>query len=144
MLKELLKKEHIIIKDSVEDWKEAVKISTGPLEKSGIVPEDYKDKIIKSAEELGPYFFIAPNVALPHVQYFDKTDVGISLLKLNNKVYYDDEHYAGLFFTFSGKDGTSHIGLIQELALFLSDEKNVNALMNMNSVDEIYDYITTA
>ena len=141
MLKGVLKKDHIVLKDSVDDWKEAVKFSVTPLEKNGIVPEDYKDKIIESVNELGPYIFIAPNIALPHVQYFEKTDVGMSLLKLNHQVTYDEDHYAQLFFTFSGKDGTSHISLIQELAIFLSDEKNVNALINMTTSDEIFHYI---
>lgn len=141
MFKEKLTKNSILVKDSVSDWKEAVYDSVGLLEKNGLVPEDYKEKIVETVEELGPYIFIAPDIALPHVQYFDKTEVGVSLLKLNNKVEFDNERNAVLFFAFSAKDGDSHIQLIQELATFLFDEENVSALKRMDNVDEIYEYI---
>lgn len=141
MFKEKLIRDNILVKDSVVDWEEAVRDSAGLLEQSGAVPSDYKEKIIETVKELGPYIFIAPNIALPHVQYFEKTEVGVSLLKLNNKVEFDDERNATLFFAFSAKDGDSHIQLIQELATFLFDEENVSALMKMDNVDDIYNYI---
>lgn len=141
MFKERLTLENILIKDCVADWKEAINESVQLLEDSGAVPSDYKEKVIQSIEELGPYIFIAPEIAIPHVQYFGKTDVGISLLKVNETVSYDADHEARLFFAFSAKDSKSHMGLIQELAIFLSDEKNVNAILKLETEHEIYDFI---
>lgn len=141
MFKERLTLENILIKDSVADWKEAINESVQLLEDSGAVPSDYKEKVIKSIEELGPYIFIAPEIAIPHVQYFGKTEVGISLLKVNETVSYDADHEARLFFAFSAKDSESHMELIQELAIFLSDENNVNAILELETAAEIYDFI---
>ena len=141
MFKERLTLENILIKDCVADWKEAINESVQLLEDSGAVPSDYKEKVIQSIEELGPYIFIAPEIAIPHVQYFGKTDVGISLLKVNETVSYDADHEARLFFAFSAKDSKSHMELIQELAIFLSDEKNVNAILKLETEHEIYDFI---
>lgn len=141
MFKDILSKDKIKIVDSVSDWKEAVEISIGLLEKDEIVPSDYKTKVIESVNELGPYIFIAPGIAMPHVQYFGGTEIGISLLRLNNEVKYDEENSADLFFAFSAKDSKSHIQMIQELGTFLFDDKNIEALRNRKTVEEIYDYI---
>lgn len=141
MFKDILTKDKIKIVDSVSDWKEAVNISVDLLEKDGIVPNDYKTKVIESVNELGPYIFIAPGIAMPHVQYFGETDIGISLLRLNKEIEYDDENSADLFFAFSAKDSQSHIKMIQELGTFLFDDKNIEALRNKNTPEEIYDYI---
>lgn len=141
MFKDILSKDKIKIVDSVSDWKEAVNFSVGLLEKDGIVPSDYKTKVIESVNELGPYIFIAPGIAMPHVQYFGETEIGISLLRLNNEVKYDDENSADLFFAFSAKDSKSHIQMIQELGTFLFDDKNIEALRNKKTAEEIYDYI---
>lgn len=141
MFKDILSKDKIKIVDSVSDWKEAVEISVGLLEKDDIVPSDYKTKVIESVNELGPYIFIAPGIAMPHVQYFGGTEIGISLLRLNNEVKYDEENSADLFFAFSAKDSKSHIQMIQELGTFLFDDKNIEALRNRKTAEEIYDYI---
>ena len=141
MFKEKLTLENILVKDSVEDWKDAVRESCSLLEASGSAPAEYKEKIIETINEIGPYIFIAPEIALPHVQLFGKTDIGVSLLKLNKSVKYDDERDARLFFAFSAKDGDSHINLIQELAVFLSDDENVSGLLELDSAEDIFDYI---
>lgn len=141
MFKEKLTLENIRVMDSVEDWQTATRESVILLENSGAVPPEYKEKILETIEELGPYIFIAPEIALPHVQYFSKTKIGVSLLKLNKSAEYDDERNARLFFAFSAEDGNSHMTLIQELASFLFDEKNVSAIIGMATESEIYDYI---
>ncbi|EKZ0375145.1 PTS sugar transporter subunit IIA [Enterococcus faecalis] len=141
MLKEKLIRENILVLDSVDHWETAIKESVLLLEKNGSVPPEYKDKIIEAVYELGPYIFIAPEIALPHVQYVENTKVGVSLLKLNQKIDFDSERNARLFFSFSAKDGESHMELIQELALFLSEEQNVNAIINMTNEDDIFNYI---
>lgn len=143
MLKEKLVRDHILVINKVDNWEGAIKESVLLLEKSGTVPSEYKDKIIDAVHELGPYIFIAPEIALPHVQYFEKTKVGISLLKINETVEFDDERKARLFFSFSAEDGESHMRLIQDLAIFLSDETNVNALIGMENESDIYEYIQT-
>lgn len=141
MLKEKLTMDKIKVLDKVDTWEEAVRESVSLLEKDNTVPTEYKDKIIDSVKDLGPYIFIAPEIALPHVQYFDETRVGISLLKLNEEVSYDEDHKARLFFSFSAEDGESHMGLIQGLATFLFQEENVNAILKMDNAKDIFDYI---
>lgn len=141
VFKDILSKDKIKIVENVSDWKEAVNLSVGLLEKDGIVPSDYKTKVIESVNELGPYIFIAPGIAMPHVQYFGETEVGISLLRINREVSYDNEKSADLFFAFSAKDSKSHIKMIQELASFLFDDKNIEALRSKKTTEEIYDYI---
>lgn len=141
MFKEKLTLGKIKVLESVKNWEEAVRRSASLLETDKTVPPEYKEKIISSVEELGPYIFIAPEIALPHVQYFEATKVGVSLLKVNEEVVYDEEHKARLFITFSAEDGESHMGLIQSLATFLFVEDNVSAILSMDNEKDIYEYI---
>lgn len=141
LLKEILLDGNIKVVDNVVDWKDAVRKSCLILESQGAVPEIYKEKVIESVEELGPYIFLAPGVAMPHVQLFGETKVGLSLLKVNEEVEYDSDSKAYLFFAFSAEDGESHINMIQELATFLSDENNVNSLIELETLTDIKDYI---
>ena len=141
MFKELLTIDSIVVREKVENWEEAINESVRILEKKGVVPEDYKEKIIENIKKIGPYIFIAPEIALPHTQYFGKTKVGISLLKLSEEVVFDQERKARLFFAFSAEDGDSHISMIQGLATFLSNEENVTQILSMDRPEDIYNFI---
>jgi ascorbate PTS system EIIA or EIIAB component len=48
------------------DWKEAVKAGTDILVEAGTVTEQYYHEILAGVEELGPYFIMAPGMAMPH------------------------------------------------------------------------------
>lgn len=50
------------------DWKAAVKLGTDLLVKAGAAEERYYEAILKMTEELGPYYVIAPGIAMPHTR----------------------------------------------------------------------------
>ena len=143
MFKELVQADGLVVKEEADDWKEAVRHACAPLVAHGSVPCEYSDEVVKSVEELGPYIFLAPHIAMPHVQLDGKTDLDVAVLKLNHPVVYDDNHEAQLFVAFSARDGQSHIEMIQELATFLIKEKNVDALLKAKCESDIYQYIKT-
>lgn len=67
MLKELLR-DHELIEVGVEakDWKDAVKHGVEVLASEDFVEIEYADSIVESTLTNGPYYVIAPGLALPH------------------------------------------------------------------------------
>ena len=61
---ELLKRENVQIRESAQDWRDAIRISAELLEKHGYIEPRYKEAIIENVENLGPYILIADGVAL--------------------------------------------------------------------------------
>ena len=64
----LIENNSIAINQVATSWREAIKISTDMLVKSGAIEERYYDDIIKNTMEYGPYYIIMPEVAMPHAR----------------------------------------------------------------------------
>lgn len=58
MISEMLKRENVKILDRVDDWKQAIHVSLEPLVRGGYVESRYADEIIRSTEEMGPYYVL--------------------------------------------------------------------------------------
>ena len=88
-LSELLPPERIKLDVKVINWQGAIREAGILLFNSGAVTNEYIDAMVKVAEELGPYFVIAPGIALPHAA----TEAGakqtaLSMIKLSNPIYF--------------------------------------------------------
>lgn len=125
------------VKDRVKDYKEAIKISCDSLEEKGYIKRSYFDAIMNKIEEFGPYFCIAPKIAMPHARPEDgaiKTE--LCVLKLNEPVDFLGKEVR-LFMTLSATDSTSHLKLMQSVAGVCMDENKLNKILNSNNEEEI-------
>lgn len=125
------------VKDKVKDYKEAIKISCDILEEKGFIKKSYFDAIMNKIEEFGPYFCIAPKIAMPHARPEDgaiKTE--LCILKLNEPVDFLGKEVS-LFMTLSATDSTSHLKLMQSVAGVCMDENKLNKILNSNNEEEI-------
>lgn len=125
------------VKDRVKDYKEAIKISCDSLEEKGYIKKSYFDAIMNKIEEFGPYFCIAPKIAMPHARPEDgaiKTE--LCVLKLNEPVDFLGKEVR-LFMTLSATDSTSHLELMQSVAGVCMDEDKLNKILNSNNEEEI-------
>ncbi|MDK2584461.1 PTS sugar transporter subunit IIA [Romboutsia sedimentorum] len=125
------------IKDKVKDYKEAIKISCDSLEEKGYIKKSYFDAIISKIEEFGPYFCIAPKIAMPHARPEDgaiKTE--LCVLKLNEPVDFLGKEVS-LFMTLSATDNSSHLKLMQSVAGVCMNEDKLNKILNSNNEEEI-------
>ena len=57
---------NVRILDRVEDWQQAIHVSLEPLICGGYVEPRYADEIIRSTEEIGPYYVLTEDIALIH------------------------------------------------------------------------------
>lgn len=138
----LLKQENVQICETADNWRDAIKISVLPLEKSGYVESCYKDGIIENIEKLGPYIIIADHIALPHArpeQGAIETQIGITLFRQD--IEFDGrETTARLFVTLAAKDNNSHLDALVQISELLSDEDEVEKILDSPDVQTLYRY----
>ena len=74
------------------DWKDAVKKGVELLVKVGAAEERYYESILQMVSEHGPYFVIAPGVAMPHARpELGGLKTGFALLTLKKPVTFGHE-----------------------------------------------------
>ena len=137
MLSKYLTPESIHLKVPAKTWQEAVQSSGDLLVKTGKCEPRYVDAIIQAAKDMGPYMVIAPGLALMHARPEDGAlQMGISIASLSSPVNFGSEANdpVELIISFCTIDRHSHIKMLEELAVFLMDEKNLTMLRSSDSV----------
>jgi ascorbate PTS system EIIA or EIIAB component len=75
-----------------DDWKDAVRKAVALLEQAGAVESRYFDSIIDVTTQHGPYYVIAPGIAMPHARPEDGVlETGFSLVTLASPVEFGNE-----------------------------------------------------
>lgn len=139
-MSELLKKENIQIQQRAEDWKTAIYMAVSPLVEHGYVEERYADEIINNTHQFGPYYVIAPDIALLHArpeQGVLKTQIAIMVLREPIK-FSPDGYDVRLVITLATTDNMSHLKILRKIGQILSDEEATAKIIASSSVDEIY------
>lgn len=117
------------------DWRQATHTAAGLLETGGCVRAKYKDAIIDTILENGPYMVIAPHVALLHAKpEAGAMRPGMALLVSRegvtfNKRAFDPVH---LIFAFSATDDHSHLRALSELLSLISEPRTVEAMKSLD------------
>ncbi|CAH0345456.1 hypothetical protein BCI9360_01742 [Bacillus sp. CECT 9360] len=140
-LDELIIPENIMLKDSVDSWEEAIRISAEPLIRSGKIKPEYVDAMIRYCEK-DPYIVIGPNIAIPHAAPDDgANEVGMSLLVVKEGVRYTSDYKINLIITISAVDKHQHIHALMQLMNLSGSENERNKLINAVSIEEVHEII---
>lgn len=132
---------NIQIIDSVIDWKESIKIAGKSLLEKNIITGNYINAMIESIEKLGFYVILRDNLAMPHARPEEGAiSTGVSLLKLNNPVYYGDSKVQ-LVFVLATKDANSHLETLMQLMELFQDDESIEKLINSKDYNEILEVI---
>jgi mannitol/fructose-specific phosphotransferase system IIA component (Ntr-type) len=124
----------------VSDWEGAVRAGGKLLADAGICTEVYIDAMVDTVKRLGPYMVLAPGIALAHARPEDGVlKVGISIINLATPVDFGSEANdpVSLVISFGATDKESHIGMLQELATFLMEEKNQELLKTATTIEQV-------
>ncbi|CAH6364316.1 PTS sugar transporter subunit IIA [Pantoea agglomerans] len=135
-----LDNEKIQYVESVTDWQEALVIAGRPLLSEGAISQDYIDAIIQQKEEIGPFFVIAPQIAMPHARPEQGAHkLGLSIVLLGTAVKFDAEENDPVkaIFMFAAPDSNSHIEMNSQLAEVLSDEEIMAQIFNASSKEAL-------
>ena len=136
----------ISIKDSAKNWQEAIDISMSSLLANHYITSDYIKAIKDSTLTNGPYYILAPGVAMPHARPecgAIKTGMSLTLLK-QEVTFADDNEGIKLLIGLSAANSDSHIGAIQALSELLCEEEALTALLAAKSEKQLADIIARA
>ncbi len=137
----LIPPERIALGMEASGWKEAVRIAGSLLVDTGLAEPRYIDGMIRTAEELGPYIVIAPQIALPHARPEDGAlGTGLCLVKLSTPVNFGHPEHdpVSIIFGLVAIDKKVHVRALQTLAEVLSTKDLLEELKATTSVEEIY------
>ena len=116
-------------------------ISTGKLlMNSKLVEETYVHAMVRSFQTNGPYFVLAPNIALPHARPEDGVkEACVSFVRLKTPVKFghSSNDPVRLVFALGASSSTEHVTVLQKLTALLSNQENVEKLLNAQSYEEI-------
>lgn len=140
MITTWLPAENIQIVDSVSDWKKAIRLSAQPLLAKKAMTEEYIEAIFYSHQELGPYYVLAPGLAMPHARPEQGAiKNGLSLLHIKRGVSFDAEENDPVYVVIMlcALSGDEHINMITALADIFSDDERLSALLTASSIESI-------
>ena len=145
MLIDFLKKEHIQLSVSVDNWEEAIYVSGRTLLASKVIDESYIDAMINSVKKMGPYIVIIPGVAIAHARPEDGVnEVGLALTTLNPPVKFGSEHNdpVSLIITLASTDHDAHITALGELVELIDTKEKYNRIVAARDVELLLKMIT--
>lgn len=139
MIENLLKLENIQISEKVENWEKAIELAVRPLVKGNYVEERYIQEIIKNTEKYGPYYVLAPEIAMPHArpeQGVLEKQIAVTVLRTPIK-FSEDGFQVRILITLAASDNKSHLEALKDLSQIISDEEIVEKIIYANTPEEI-------
>jgi PTS system ascorbate-specific IIA component len=140
MLSQWINDDTIQIHKHVPDWQQALEICARPLLNRGIITPGYLTAIVAQQQKMGPYYVIAPGLAMPHARPEEGAQgLGLSLLKLHEGVLFNAQEFdpVDLIIMLAAPDKYSHIELISALAQLFSSEEDLSKLRHAATMEDI-------
>ncbi|WP_342324270.1 PTS sugar transporter subunit IIA [Kosakonia sp. BYX6] len=144
MLNQWLNDKTIQVLDAVENWPQALEVCARPLLASGTITPDYVTAIVAQHQQLGPYYVLAPGLAMPHARPEEGAKgLGLSLLKLRQGVAFGAAEFdpVDTIIMLAAPDKHSHIDMIAALAELFSSDDDMQQLHRADHLKEIQNII---
>jgi PTS system ascorbate-specific IIA component len=128
----------------VTDWEGAISGAVALLEADLRVTSEYLAEVLAMNQKLGPYFVVAPGIAIAHAAPgIGVLETGMALLRLEEPVVSGSNNDpVRLVFAFCAVDSDSHIELLASFAQVMSAEGNMNRLLNEPDLTIIRNLLT--
>lgn len=142
-LSELFSRENVQVVEDAGPWRDAVRLSLRPLVEGGYALPRYADAIIKSTEELGPYWILAEDVGLVHGRPEEgavKKQLALTVSKAP-VVFSEESSPVRVLFALAAEDSESHIEAIRMIAEFCMDPDRLAALVAAEDADAAYEVL---
>ena len=142
-IKDFINNQNVSLIDKVKDWEEAVRISGNLLKLGKCVDDGYIDEMIELVKKYGSYIVIDDGIALPHAGISKNVlNTGIGVLVVKEAVFFPDGKSANIFISFSSRDNTSHLNILNDLFNFITKCDLKNKLLKAKNKEEIKNYFT--
>ncbi|CAH0121745.1 Ascorbate-specific PTS system EIIA component [Paenibacillus sp. CECT 9249] len=135
-----LEKSLIALDIEANSAEDAIRAAGQLLVDGGAAERSYIEAMLKSYRDKGPYFVLAPHIALPHAKAEDGVrEASVSFARLKQPVRFG--HPANdpveLVFALGSSSSSDHIALLRRLTTLLNDPANVTAMRQAQTADEV-------
>lgn len=138
-MSDMLKRENVQIVESCRDWEDAIHVAVQPLVDGGFVTPDYIAGIIENTNKFGPYFVLAPDLALLHArpeQGVVKQQLAVTIARTG--VEFKPGEPVRVLVTLAATDPDSHLDVMRILATMFADPANIDKAATAADADEVY------
>lgn len=138
-MESMLSLDNIRIYDHAENWVDAITKAVMPLVEHGFVEHRYIQGIIDNTNQYGPYYVLAPEIALPHArpeQGVLKKQLGVTLLRHPVK-FSADGYDVRLLITLAAADNQGHLEALKALSEIMMDEDRIRQILDAKTEAEI-------
>ena len=132
--------EDIVLDIAAENAEQAIRIAGKCLLQAGAVEAEYIDAMVKNWQENGPYFVLAPGLALPHARpECGARQSRIAIVRLTPPVAFGakENDPVSLVIALAASNSDKHIELMQTLTRILGDEEKFTRLKNATDKESI-------
>ena len=139
-IKEFISEENVVFNNKFDNWQDAVRFAGNLLVRSGCINEEYREDMVKTIEEFGPYIVIMPGVALAHARPDGNVfENKIALISMPEGVEFGNPENDPVHFLFAvaARTDKEHVLMFKEIANFISHEENQEILKTANSYIDI-------
>lgn len=136
----ILSIENIVLNQVLATKEEAIRLTGKLLFDRGYVQSSYVEKMLEREEMTSTY--MGNFVAIPHGTDDAKQEVnesGIAIIQVPGGVDFGDGNIVKLIFGIAGK-GDEHLEILSNIAIVVSDEENVEAIVYATSKDEVLSF----
>ncbi|MDT2596933.1 PTS sugar transporter subunit IIA [Enterococcus dongliensis] len=128
----ILPKNQIQVIETLNNWREAVKLASEPLLKQKLITQDYIQAMIDSVEEYGPYMVIADYFALLHARPGEGVNQqSMSLLVVKEPIDMKAKPVK-IFLVLAAKDNQSHLDSLQSIMDVFMDTQKYETILEGN------------
>ena len=139
LLEYLIEYNSIKLKENAETWEEAIEIAMKPLLEAGAITPTYINSIINRTYELGPYYILAPGLAMPH----ERPEMGVikdgfSFVTLEKPVVFPDGQEIDILLGFCATSSEVHTNeSIPQIVMLFDDETVFDKIRAAKSNEDI-------
>ncbi|MCW2253977.1 mannitol/fructose-specific phosphotransferase system IIA component (Ntr-type) [Providencia alcalifaciens] len=134
----------IQINQVAKDWKDAIAIACTPLITHGAAEPRYLQGIIENTKNWGPYYLIAPGIAMPHArpeQGAIHNQVAVTILKHPVVFGHEDCDPVWLLIGVCATQSDDHIRLIQHITQFIDNSVLLDEIRVAHTASDVFTLI---
>lgn len=135
-----LERDLVDLNVNAEAPEEAIRAAGRLLVKAEAVSPEYVDAMVRNYREHGPYFVLAPHLALPHARPEDGVkEPAISMVRLTNPVQFGHSTHdpVRLVFGLGASSSEEHLLLLKRLTRLLSNQQSVDQLIQADTYQKM-------
>ncbi|MFU0789987.1 MAG: PTS sugar transporter subunit IIA [Virgibacillus proomii] len=135
-----LEKNLIKLGVEVNNAEEAITAAGQLLLDEELIKPSYIEAMKQAYQKNGPYFVLAPQIAIPHARPEDGVnEAAVSLVQLKEPISFGHaiNDPVRLVFGLGAASSSDHLILLRRLTTLLNDTNNIDQLLQATTVDDI-------